>query len=73
MARASNVARIVVGVHATGYEEAVSTSKPVPKHIPAMSWVQPDAPTATQHSDPDLADGPPSTDDEGGLETTDGG
>jgi len=51
----------------------MSTSKAVPKHVPATTGVQPDAPNATHQNDPDLADGPPATDDEVGLETTDGG
>jgi hypothetical protein len=51
----------------------MSPSKPVPTHIPATTGVQPDAPNATHEKDPDLADGPPATDHEVGLEPTEGG
>jgi len=47
-------------------------SAPTPKHIPATTGVQPEAPNATHRNDPDLADGPPATDDEVGLESSDG-
>ena len=48
-------------------------SSPTPKHIAATTGVQPDTPNATHQNDSDLADGPPATDDEVGLECTGGG
>jgi hypothetical protein len=51
----------------------MSPSSPVPKPLAATTGGPHDGPNPAQPTDPDLVDGPPIAEDEGGLEPPAGG
>jgi hypothetical protein len=54
-----------------GYIVHMTTPTPDPTRIPAVTGVQPDAPNAKDADAHDLAEGPPSTEDDVVVESTD--